>query len=103
MITCEERWCHVILVVGVLFILLFMSGCGGLLPADPTKMSEGQLKEFAKDKNANVYCVVANTPYGKQIGTAVVLDKAVIVTGSVVVANDCTVTITNEAKPAAKP
>ncbi len=100
--TREERsrmFKKILIGVALLVLLAVMTGCGGLIPADPSKMSPEQLKEFAKDKNANVYCVVANTPYGKQVGTAVVLDKAVIPAGTVVVTNDCTVTITNDVKP----
>jgi starvation-inducible outer membrane lipoprotein len=68
------------------------------LPADPTKMTPEQLREFAKDKNANVTCGVANSPYGRGVMVSVTLDKAVVIDGTVQVDNECKVTITNAVK-----
>jgi len=66
-------------------------------------MSAEQLKEWAKDKNANIACGIVNSPYGRGVATYVVLDKAVIFNGSVTVDGDCKVSITNDSsKPLAK-
>lgn len=46
------------------FVLTLVSACTNL-PADPAKMSPDQLREWAKDKNANISCGIANTPVPK--------------------------------------
>ncbi len=75
--------------------LLLLAGCAQL-PADPSKMSPEQIKEFVKDKNASVSCGKVNTPYGPTVLIYVTLDKAVIFEGQVSVNPDCQVTITND-------
>lgn len=65
------------------------------MPANPEKMSPEQLREWAKDKNANIACGVVNSPYGRGIGTYVVLDKGTVVNGTVTVDQECKITITN--------
>ncbi len=77
-----------------------LTGCMQL-PANPEKMSPEQLREWAKDKNANIACGVVNSPYGRGVGTYVVLDKGIVVNGSVSVDPECKITITNTvpAKP----
>lgn len=69
-----KRWMCVMVVCAVV-----LGGCaaGGTMLADPSKMSAEQLKEFAKLKEANVWCVVANTPYGKGSSVAINTDKNV--------------------------
>lgn len=86
-----------------LLLAFVLSGCA-TLAGDPAKMTAEQLKEWVKDKNANLSCGVFNSPYGRGVMTYVVLDKAVVVNGSVTVDNECKVTVTNtlptkEAKP----
>nr|WP_316642894.1 hypothetical protein [uncultured Roseateles sp.] len=78
-----------------------LAGCANTLPADPTKMSADQLQAWAKDKNANISCGVVNSPYGRGVMTYVVLDKGIVIDGSVTVDNECKVQITNSAKPKA--
>lgn len=88
------------LVLAVTVCALVLGGCaaGGTMLADPTKMTPEQLKEFAKLKEANVWCVVANTPYGKGSSVAVNTDKNVA--GTLTVDDACKVTYT---APAPKP
>lgn len=80
--------------------VLLVSGCMQM-PANPEKMTPDQLREWAKDKNANIACGVINSPYGRGVGTYVVLDKGIVVNGSVTVDPECKITITNTvpAKP----
>lgn len=80
-----------------LIAVLALAGCANL-PADPAQMSPEQLKEWAKDKNANIACGVVNSPYGRGVGTYVVLDKAVIFNGTITVDSECKVTITNDSR-----
>jgi len=61
-------------------------------------MTPEQLKEWAKDKNANIVCVVGNTPYGKGSALFLNLDKGVILNGTVTVDDACKTTITNGAQ-----
>lgn len=79
-----------------------LGGCasGGTMLADPTKMTPEQLREFAKLKEANVWCVVANTPYGKGSSVAVNTDKNVA--GTLTVDDACKVTYTAPPKPPAQ-
>lgn len=89
----------------ILFLLWFawmMEGCVAI-PGNPEKMSPEQLREWARDRNANIACGVVNSPYGRGIATYVVLDKGVVFNGSVSVDPECKITVTNEthAKPAA--
>lgn len=74
------------------------AGCFGNIPGNPTSMSPEQLKEWIKDKNANVGCAVVNSPYGKGNGVFVVLDKGIVLDGSLTVTDACQVTITNSPK-----
>ncbi len=76
-------------------LVLLCVGCSVTLPADPTRMTPEQLKAWAADKNANIQCVVANSPYGKGNAVALVLDKGIVVNGTVTVDDACKVTITN--------
>lgn len=77
--------------------LLLLVGCANM-PADPAKMTAEQLKEWVRDKNANISCGVYNSPYGKGVMTYVVLDKGTIVNGSVSVDNECKVIIQSAPK-----
>lgn len=79
----------------ILFLVLaVIAGCVSL-PADPTKMSAEQLKEWAKDKNANISCGSTISTLGKFGVVSVVIDKGLVPNGSVTVDADCKVTITN--------
>lgn len=75
-------------------VLAVIAGCVSL-PADPTKMSAEQLKEWAKDKNANISCGSTISTLGKFGVVTVVIDKGLVPNGSVTVDADCKVTITN--------
>lgn len=80
--------------VVALALVAAFAGCASV-PADPSKMSAEQLKEWVRDKNANMACTVVNSPYGRGVMTYVVLDKAVIVDGSLTMDNECRISITN--------
>ena len=86
----------------LIFCTLLLTGCM-TLPADPAKMSPEQLKEWAKDKNANIACGTYLSPYGKGVGTYVVLDKGVVFNGTVSVDSECKVTIQNDSRQPPKP
>jgi hypothetical protein len=80
--------------IGLLIGAALTMGCA-TLPGNPTEMSAEQLKELVKDKNANVGCATVQTPYKGNV-VYLVLDKAVIVNGSIIVDSDCKITITSE-------
>jgi hypothetical protein len=75
-------------------ISAFAGGCASL-PASPTSMSPEQLREYVKIKDANVVCVVVNSPWGKQTALFLNLDKGVIVSGTVNVKDGCETVLTN--------
>lgn len=81
----------------LLVAVLALAGCNSL-PADPAAMSPEQLKEWAKDKNANISCGIVNSPWGRGVGTYVVLDKGTVFNGTVTVDNECKVTISNDSR-----
>lgn len=80
-----------------LIALLALAGCAQL-PADPSKMSPEQIKEWVRDKNASISCGKVNTPYGPTVLTYVTLDKSVIFEGVVTVDAECKVSITNDSR-----
>lgn len=77
-----------------LLALPLLGGCMSL-PADPSKMSAEQLKEWVKDKNATVGCVIANTPYGRGVGVFVNMDKGIVPNGALSVDSECKISIQN--------
>jgi hypothetical protein len=89
--------------IPILVSTVLMGGCvtGGTLPANPSKMSAEQLKEWVKDKNANAGCLVANTPYGKGNSVFLALDKGIVVNGTITIKDNCEIVIQNA--PAAAP
>ena len=82
------------ILVLILVLILGTAGCVSL-PANPTNMTPAQLKAWVADKNANISCGVINSPYGRGVGVYVVLDKGIVVNGTVTVDSECKVTITN--------
>lgn len=79
---------------------LVLGGCasGGTMLADPSKMSAEQIAAMAKLKEANVWCVVINSPYGKGSSVAINTDKGVA--GNIRVGDSCAIEMTG---PAPKP
>jgi len=71
-------------------------GCAGPLGSAG---NADQLKELVKIKDANITCIIANTPYGKGSALFLNLDKAVIQQGSITVSDSCNTTITLDPKP----
>lgn len=86
----RRRWPWLLALLAALQIL---GGCA-ILPGNPTDMTAEQLKELVKDKNANIGCATVETPYKANV-IYLVLDKGIILSGSVVVKSNCEVTITN--------
>ena len=82
---------------------LALGGCAGVsMPFNMDSMTPEQIAAFAKIKEANMGCLVANTPYGRGVGTFVNLDKGVLPPGtSVSIDEQCKVTITSQ-PPVAK-
>ena len=76
-------------------LAILLSACGHNIPADPAKMSAEQLKEWVKDKSANVSCVRGRTAAGDVVATYVNIDKATLPTSGAIVTVDpeCRVTI----------
>lgn len=67
-----------------------LTGCASMLGNVPVQdMTAKQLQEFAKIKDANVTCLIVNSPYGKGMALFLSLDKAVIPAGSVSVDDNC--------------
>lgn len=81
----------------LLIAALLFAGCASL-PANPTEMTADQLREWVKDKNANIACAVINSPYGRGVGVYVVLDRGIVVNGTVTVDSECKVVIQNQPK-----
>lgn len=84
--------------IGWTLSLLMFTGCASF-GASPTNMTPEQLKEWVKDKNANIVCIVANTPYGKGSALYLNLDKGIVVNGTLTVDDACKTTITNTLTP----
>jgi hypothetical protein len=85
-----------------LLLILLLAGCAQL-PADPAKMSAEQLNAWAKDKNANIACSTYKGVYGTGVVNYVVLDRGIVVNGTIVLDQECKVTITNFTKSASAP
>lgn len=77
-----------------LIAAILTSGCGLSLPANPTKMTAEQLREWVKDKSGAIQCATVATPY-KGTAVSVNLDKGVILNGTLTLKDGCEVTITN--------
>lgn len=76
-------------------IAAMLSGCASLFGSG-TELSAAQITAMGKDKNANAICITASGPWGKAITTYVVVDKAVLQTGSFSVDTECKVQMVNE-------
>jgi starvation-inducible outer membrane lipoprotein len=74
---------------------LLLSACLSI-PANPEKMTPEQLREWAKDKNANIACSTASNIYGRGIVSYVVIDKGTLQTSAVSVDGECKITIQND-------
>lgn len=62
-------------------------------------MNAEQIAQMVKDKNLTMFCLVANSPYGRGIGNALNLDKAVLPENSTIaIDNECKITITTGQK-----
>jgi hypothetical protein len=85
--------------VPVILLALMLTGCMATLPGNPEHMTAEQIREAVKDKSAHIGCGVVNSPYGRGVAVFVTLDKAVLINGTVVVDDQCKVTITNTPKP----
>jgi hypothetical protein len=84
-------------------LVLLLSGCANFGGGAYENMSAEQIAALAKMKDANVACVIVNSPWGRGVTVFANVDKDVIQKGQVVIDTDCKVTITNEKPGAAKP
>lgn len=94
----EGALCYLLL-LGV----IVLTGCAGVnMPFEMEKMTPEQLAALAKIKEANSFCVVVNSPYGRGVAVFMNLDRAVIPNGSITVDEQCktTVTVSTPPKPA---
>ena len=79
----------------VMICALALAGCAGL---GQSNLSAEQLKELAKDKSIGVMTNEVAGIWGTLKNKVVTVDKSVLVDGSVTVAPDGSVTITNRVK-----
>lgn len=86
------RWLAVALLLLVAYTLF---GCAGLsLPADPSRMTADQLREWVRDKSAAIQCARTETPYKFGV-VAINLDKGIVPNGKVTIDDGCKITIEN--------
>ena len=85
--------------IAVIASTVALSGCMGM-PTAYEKMSAEQIAALAKMKDANVACVIANTPWGRGVSVFANVDRDVIQKGSLTVDTDCKITYTNEKQTA---
>ena len=81
--------------MALLIILVLLAGCAG--PAGMAGNAD-QLRELVKIKDANITCIIANTPYGKGSALFLNLDKGVLPNGLITVDDACKTTISSEGK-----
>lgn len=87
-----------IIVAALLGLLAFvLSGCAST--AGYQGMSAEQIAALAKMKDANINCIIGNSPWGKVVTVYVNLDKGVIPSGGVTVDAECKVTLTSVPAP----
>jgi len=79
------------------FLSLALTSCM-TIPGNPEKMSAEQLREWARDRNANIACGVVSSPYWRGVSTYVVLDRGVVFNGTVSVDPECKITVTNDSR-----
>lgn len=90
-------------VLGLFWACTAIMGCASpYLPADPAKMTEGQLKALGNDRNVSASCTTAGGPWGTGRTVYIQLDRSAINGGTVSVTQDCQVSVTAEQKGAAK-
>lgn len=77
-------------------LFLLLAGCAG---QGLQGMSAEQIAATAKMKDANVTCVIGNSPWGRLTTVYVNVDKSVVVNGSVTVDEGCKTTFTNAPAP----
>lgn len=75
---------------------LLLSGC--MTNSAYENMSAEQITALSKLKDANVACVIVNSPWGRGVSVFANLDRGVIHEGVVTVDGDCKVTISEKAK-----
>ena len=78
-----------------LLATLLLAGCMGMQTAYE-KMSADQIQALAKMKDANVACVIANTPWGRGVSVFANVDRGVIQRGVLTVDGECKVTVSND-------
>ena len=76
---------------------LVVGGCQ-TLAGNPSLTAE-QLKAMSADKNFTAFCTNIVGPAGAGKAVYANVDRTVVVNGSISVAPDCTITMSNEATP----
>lgn len=84
--------------LGVCVLVVALAGCTSW-PSNPANMSAEQLKEWVKDRNANVSCAIINSPYGKGSLLMLTLDKGIVLNGTLTVDDACKVQMVNQQNP----
>lgn len=77
-------------------LALLLAGCQS---AGLQGMSAEQITATARMKDANVNCIIINSPWGRGVTTFVNLDKGVVPSGGITVDNECKITILNNPVP----
>lgn len=85
----------------LLVLIMISTGCSTML--GPNQLTAAQLKEKAKDKNANITCSQVNGMWGNGTVVMIELDQKVIDNGGVVIEPGCKTTINTFSLPQVKP
>lgn len=87
----------------IAFLVLFLAGCastgGGV---DMSKMDAAQLKAMVSDKNFTAICTTITGVGGQGKFVYTNVDRSVVTNGTIAVAPDCTITMSNAPNPKAK-
>jgi hypothetical protein len=97
----QKRDWHATVLTVLLFcfiyaVYLLLGGCAATSSAGYQGMSVEQISALAKMKDANINCVIINSPWGKGVTIFVNVDKGVVPSGTVTVDSECKVILTNE-------
>lgn len=84
-------------IICAIFVMLLIAGCAGL---GQSNLSAEQLKELAKDKSIGVMTTEVNGIWGVLRNKVITVDQKVLIDGTVTVAPDGAVVITNRVPPA---
>jgi hypothetical protein len=83
----------------IVLLILLCTLIGGCASAGYQGMTPEQIAATAKMKDANVNCVVLNSPYGRGVTVFINLDKGVIPLGTITVDSECKTTVSTSPAP----